>query len=994
MLTPGTVVGGDYRIERALSEGGMGAVFVAEQQSTGAMRALKIIKSELLVDPKLRQRFEQEAKVTAKIASDHVVSVVAAGIDRDLNLPWIAMELLKGQTLADFVKQRGALPTDAAIAVLTQLAHAIDAAHEVGVVHRDLKPENIFLAESRRAGASFFVKVLDFGIARIVREAQVTKTDSLGTPLWMSPEQAGSGESVGPWTDIWSFGLIVFYLLTGRPYWLSAQEGGTPLSLVKEVCMDPLAQASERAKALGCEVGLGPGFDAWFAECVARDTNKRTKSAGKALSTLRVALGLPADDRALAATSFPLSSSDDSSTRGAADGTAKTELAIDTGSTSKPDVSTDAKDKAVAAASATPSGVVTTKKSAGVEPPPKEKKTSSYVKLGVLAALAVVVVTGGWRKMKALDDEQARVGLWSKSPANFQKAADVIRASCNNGDVDACALLGNRLAFPLSPQIKRDVPGAVELLTRACDAGRGCAMLGTLRELGTPGVTKDVAHYFDGACTSNKGGAVERLSCAFALAHALEGPKGKSLPEELAPQARGLSMRDECDSDPDACGLGWLTLEQGSADLRKLYERGCDAGSSLACNNLGTFQAEGIAGLEANPTLARERFQAACDAGEAAACNNLGFVAGGFVATVRNGPRGALVYKLRCSGPFQVGCAGWGDSVKTVPAGTPVNATDAAAAFQRACDAGLTTACVNLGALVYIGRGVTRDRARAEKLFADTCFRGDPSACGEQGSALVTVRMDHPRDVRGGFGFLERACKGGEKDACIAIGTMMLNSTPDRGREAEGAKTLLKLRDEGVYSHDLVQMFETGADGIDKNEKLARDLALQWCQRDSRCPDAAYYLQRGIGGPKEESRSIDLLVRGCDNDDLVSCTELGQEYMDGHLVGKDPTRAVSLFKKACDEGEPDGCDRLGTAYASGNGAPKDPARALALERDACESGLPTACATYGIMMADGVGTDANVDAAVPYLAFACRRAAMKSCAKLTALKKPVPELDL
>src|SRR6187200_2276885 len=98
MLEPGTVVGGDYRVERKLSEGGMGAVFVAEQLSTGAKRALKIIRPELLNEPKLRQRFEQEAKVTATIASDHVVSVVAAGFDPDLHVPWLAMELLSGET--------------------------------------------------------------------------------------------------------------------------------------------------------------------------------------------------------------------------------------------------------------------------------------------------------------------------------------------------------------------------------------------------------------------------------------------------------------------------------------------------------------------------------------------------------------------------------------------------------------------------------------------------------------------------------------------------------------------------------------------------------------------------------------------------------------------------------------------------------------------------------------------------------------------------------
>src|SRR5688572_15106982 len=142
MLESGVLVGGDYRVERKLAEGGMGAVFVAEQVSTGAKRALKIIKPELLNEPKLKHRFEQEARVTSRITSDHVVSVVAAGIDQELGVPWLAMELLTGQTLLRTVSDRGALRGDITTSILRQLAHAVDAAHVAGVVHRDLKPEN------------------------------------------------------------------------------------------------------------------------------------------------------------------------------------------------------------------------------------------------------------------------------------------------------------------------------------------------------------------------------------------------------------------------------------------------------------------------------------------------------------------------------------------------------------------------------------------------------------------------------------------------------------------------------------------------------------------------------------------------------------------------------------------------------------------------------------------------------------------------------------
>ena len=299
MLRPGTVIGGDYRVERKLSEGGMGAVFVAEQISTGAKRALKIIRPELLDAPKLRQRFEQEARVTARIASDHVVSIIASGFDEGENVPWLAMELLTGRTLLDVVTEEGPLAPALSIAILKQLAHAIDAAHAAGVVHRDLKPDNIFLADARRSGAPLLVKVLDFGIARILVEAQLMRTDALGTPLWMAPEQAGTGDPVGTWTDIWALGLIVFHLLTGRSYWLSAVGEATALGLVKEICVNPLPPATERAHALGVHGALPGGFDEWFARAVVRDVNARFASAGAAVAELERLVGssatLPAD---------------------------------------------------------------------------------------------------------------------------------------------------------------------------------------------------------------------------------------------------------------------------------------------------------------------------------------------------------------------------------------------------------------------------------------------------------------------------------------------------------------------------------------------------------------------------------------------------------------------------------------------------------------------------------------------------------------------------
>src|SRR5687767_9037718 len=133
----------------------MGSVYVAEQISTGAERALKLMHSILADDPDLRRRFEIEAKVGAKIESEHVAKVIGAGVDQASGTPWLAMELLKGEDLHAYSKRRGPIEPREVVAIFEQLCHALGAAHRANVVHRDLKPDNVFLAEVKKVGLPF-----------------------------------------------------------------------------------------------------------------------------------------------------------------------------------------------------------------------------------------------------------------------------------------------------------------------------------------------------------------------------------------------------------------------------------------------------------------------------------------------------------------------------------------------------------------------------------------------------------------------------------------------------------------------------------------------------------------------------------------------------------------------------------------------------------------------------------------------------------------------
>ncbi|MBK7398117.1 MAG: SUMF1/EgtB/PvdO family nonheme iron enzyme [Myxococcales bacterium] len=287
-LEKGSTFAEDYRVIGPLAEGGMGAVYEVVQVHTGAGRALKIMHSQLAGDEKARQRFVQEAKVSALIESDHVVQVTGAGVEPRTGTPWLAMELLKGETMASFVGRRGGLAAWEVREVFSQLCHALSAAHKVGVIHRDLKPENIFLAVARREGVAFTVKVLDFGIAKLVAEvATQQQTAAIGTPLWMAPEQTETGAPINAGTDVWSLGLVVFFAFTGKFYWKVANaEVLSAAALLREVVLEALPAASDRAREIGRAERLPAGFDQWFARCVVREPERRFASVREAREAL------------------------------------------------------------------------------------------------------------------------------------------------------------------------------------------------------------------------------------------------------------------------------------------------------------------------------------------------------------------------------------------------------------------------------------------------------------------------------------------------------------------------------------------------------------------------------------------------------------------------------------------------------------------------------------------------------------------------------------
>jgi eukaryotic-like serine/threonine-protein kinase len=269
----------------------MGVVYVVEHTRTGDHLALKLLHGRAARDPQSIERFKREARASARIKSDHVVKVVDADIAPELeNAPFLVMELLDGHDLEKLVTERGRLSPAEALDYLTQAARALDKSHALGIVHRDLKPENIFL--HRREGGSTIVKILDFGISKIVGTegggdmtgAGMTNTGAImGTPLYMAPEQArGLVSQIAPTTDVWAVGLIALRLLTGEIYWTA----NSVAELMVHILAEPLYRPTQRWP------WLPAGVDDWFARSCAREPAHRFRGVGEQIDALGAALAL------------------------------------------------------------------------------------------------------------------------------------------------------------------------------------------------------------------------------------------------------------------------------------------------------------------------------------------------------------------------------------------------------------------------------------------------------------------------------------------------------------------------------------------------------------------------------------------------------------------------------------------------------------------------------------------------------------------------------
>lgn len=219
----GVVVEGRYKIESVIGQGSAGTVYKAIQELIGREVAIKVLHDYLVSDQEFIKRFTQEAKASSRLSHPNIITIYDFGVIPQGGRPYIAMDLLKGTPLSDYIAEQGHIPVEEALPLFKQVCGALAEAHRQGVVHRDIKPENIVLVE--RSGQRLFPIVVDFGIARLVQEesdvARITRTGTVcGSPTYMSPEQCMSSK-VDNRSDIYSLGIVIYETLTGEVPFLS-----------------------------------------------------------------------------------------------------------------------------------------------------------------------------------------------------------------------------------------------------------------------------------------------------------------------------------------------------------------------------------------------------------------------------------------------------------------------------------------------------------------------------------------------------------------------------------------------------------------------------------------------------------------------------------------------------------------------------------------------------------------------------------------------------
>jgi TPR repeat protein len=895
---------GGYSLLRVLGEGGMGLVYEAADVKLGRRVALKVMRAEAAGSAANRERFVREARTAASIESDHVCPIYQVGVDD--GIPFIVMPLLRGETLADRLRREKALPVAEVARLGREIALGLAAAHAAGLVHRDIKPANVWLEES--SGPSR-VRLLDFGLARGESDGRLTRLgEVLGTPAYLSLEQA-RGQPVDARSDLFSLGVILYEMTTGkRPF-----RGNDLLGALSSLAMDtPRPPNSLRPEAPSALSGL-------VMHLLEKEPAKRPADAAEVAQRLAVLQ----DSTPLPVVSgnyvLLMNSGGGPPARGAwgrlawaamlglvlalGGGLAAFALAHRGGDEGPPVEGEKAAEKGEKA------------------PPDGEEQRRAAREAGYQAAM---------RDGRAA----AADGKWAEAAGRYAEALTL-----KEGDPEAVA--GRKAAQEQLDRAERLAAQARRRETAYQDAMRQA------RAALDAGRWADAAAAFDAALArkANDEEALRGRKAAQAELARTEEAKKKEVARLEQARKKEAAYRD--------------AMKRGDTAMKsKKYEEARHAYAEALRHRPGDPAAQG-GDEDAARLLARQEAAAKREAAYRAAmvraaaamkAKKYDEAREAYAEALQHRPRDPEAGKgdgeaVRLLAEQRREARGREEAEKMFRDGLDfhrgltkeIDDERAAKLFRQAADKGHPLGGAWVGWVTYHGRGVEKDEAKGLRLLA---------------AALPTVR---------------KQAEGGDADAQALLGALLATGLGVRKDEKQAVELYRKAADKGhvaatfrlagTYSHGL---------GVDKDEKKAVELYKKAADKGHAAAMAnlAMMYANGRGVEKDEKKAVELYKKAADKGHAAAMARLGFAYEKGQGVEKDEKKAFELYKKAADRGDAVGTNNLGATYANGKGVDRDDKKAFELFQKAADKNLPHAIRNLGSMYAHGRGVDKDEKKAI------------------------------